>query len=301
MTLDEKILKAFPLVSYEENRAEEGHLRMIEETENREIYAGVRYYKRRYCRGSGKDVWVYLATIAPDAPARIAVSAMPLRTVKMVKRQAAEFDGYVVFAMNAGFFRFFNDGDLTPYGIQVTHGVEMALPGKNEPEYSNNWVGLTKQGETVIGNADDYYNHWRGKLEYAVGGSLRLIRDGKITLHRNNGLHPRTAIGIAADGTVILMCADGRTSASAGLSFGDMVELYTGLGYEITELLNLDGGGSTTVVLREDDGTFGVKNIPGGPPLPIDYKKYDLPYPVPCGETQARAVADCVLIVATDR
>ena len=80
-----------------------------------------------------------------------------------------------------------------------------------------------------------------------------------------------------------------------------MVELYTGFGYEINELLNLDGGGSTTVVLREADGSFGVKNIPSDPPLPIDYKKYDLPYPVPNGETQARAVTDCLLIVATDK
>ena len=79
------------------------------------------------------------------------------------------------------------------------------------------------------------------------------------------------------------------------------LELYTGLGYEIAELLNLDGGGSTTVVLREDDGSFGVKNIPGGPPLPIAYEKYDLPYPVSNGETQARAVTDCLLIVATDK
>ena len=95
------------------------------------------------------------------------------------------------------------------------HGVEKALPGKDKPEHSNNRVGLTKQGETVIGNADDYYTHWRGKLEYVVGGSLRLICNRNIALHRNNSLHPRTAIGIASDGTVILMCADGRTCSSA--------------------------------------------------------------------------------------
>lgn len=290
-----------PQISYEKDRKENGMLSIMEKKENREIYKGVQYCKYRYRRGNGEDVLVYLIIVSPHAPAKLAVSAAPLGTVKMVKRHACEFDGYVICAVNAGYFHFFNDGDLTPYGLQVVRGEERFPPGKDKPEFSSNWVGITKQGEIIFGDADDYNNQWRKKLEYAVGGGARLICNGEICLPFDKGQHPRTAIGLTTDGTLILMCADGRTHQSAGLAYGDMIDIYTGLGYEITELLNLDGGGSTTFVLRNDNDDLAVQNVPSGPPLPISYSKYDLPTPKPSGDSQARAVADCILIVSTDQ
>ena len=272
-----------------------------EKREEREIYQGVKYCKYGYRNGNGKDVWVYLVIVSSNASASLAVSASPLGTVKMVKRHAAEFDGYVLCAVNAGYFHFFNDGDLTPYGIQVVRGEERFPPGKGKPEFSNNWVGVTKQGKIIFGDAEDYRNQWQNKLEYAVGGGARLIRNGEIFLPSDQGQHPRTTIGLAKDGTFIVMCADGRTPQSAGLTYGDIIDIYTGLGYEILELLNLDGGGSTTFVLRNAENDLTVQNVPSGPPLPISYAKYDLPTPKPNGASQARAVADCLLVVATDQ
>ena len=301
MTLDRKISEKIPPGSYKQDREETGRLTLTEKAEDRAIYKGVQYCKCRYLRGNGESVWVYLITVLPDAPAKLAVSAASLGTVKMVKRHASEFDGYVICAMNAGYFHFFNNGDLTPYGIQVVHGEEMFPPGKDKPEYSNNWVGFSKQGQIVFGNAEDYDKYWRHKLEYAVGGGMRLIQNGEICLWEDSRKAPRTTIGIADDGTLILMCADGRSPLSAGLTYGDVIDVYTGLGYRIKELLNLDGGGSTTLVMRTDNGDFAVENIPSGPPLPVSYPKYDLPKPQPCGDSQARAVADCILIVATDQ
>lgn len=296
----EQISNQHSLISYDIDRKENGTLSIAEKREEREIYKGVRYCQYRYRRGNGEAVWVYLAIVSADAPAKIAVSAAPWGTVKKVKTHADEFEGYVLCAINAGYFHFFNNGDLTPYGVQVIRGEERFPPGKDKPEFSHNWVGISKQGQIIFGDADDYDHQWRNNLEYAVGGGVRLIRNGEIFLPCDKGQHPRTAIGLATDGTWILMCADGRTPQSAGLTYGDMIDIYTGLGYEIAELLNLDGGGSTTFVLRNDDGRLTVQNVPSGPPLPISYQKYDLPIPVPFGDSQARGVADCILIAATD-
>jgi hypothetical protein len=126
------------------------------------------------------------------------------------------------------------------------------------------------------------------------------IKDGKLHLHTGTGRGPRSAVAIAADGTMILLNCDGRSSASCGLSNGDMVEVITNLGYEIRDFLNLDGGGSTTVVLREKDDTLAVRNIPSGPPLPVSYSKYGVEKPEPRGEEQVRGVADCLLIVSDE-
>ena len=288
------------IITYEQERKKNGFLSMAEEMESKALYHGVHYYKRLYIRGNGERVLIYLTVISPDAHAAFAVSAAPSGTIKMIKHHAAEFDGYVICAMNAGYFHFFNNGDLTPYGMQIVKGTEISPPGKDKPEFSDNWIGITNQGKMVIGNTEDYDKHWKGNLSYAVGGGARLIQNGKIYLPSDSGKHPRTVAGITENGALILMCADGRTPFSAGLTYADIINLYMDLGYDIRELLNLDGGGSTAFAIREPNGSFAIQNIPSGPPLPISYSKYGLPNPTPSGDSQARGVADCILIVATD-
>ena len=290
MTLYEQILEMFPLVSYEEDRAREGYISLAEEAEVRTLAEGVTYKKCLYRRGDGRDVWVYLAEVAADAQAEIAVSACPLKTIKPVTEHAADWEGDVLFAMNASFFHFFNNGDKTPYGIQVVRGVTMAEPGRDKAQYSTFFFAVTKEGKPILTDADSYYAHWKGKLQYAVGGGVMLIRNGKICLHQSEGLHPRTAVGVTEDDRVILMCCDGRSEKSAGLSWADMIDLYLGLGYRIKDMLCLDGGGSTTVVLKEADGSFAVTNEPSGPPNP-DWSAGAGPM------ANVRPVADAILIV----
>ncbi|MBQ9778163.1 MAG: phosphodiester glycosidase family protein [Clostridia bacterium] len=297
MTAYEEILQLYPLVSYEENRKTEGDVTLLFEKESFDIIEGLHYCSRRYQVGDGRGVDVHIAFLSPTAKAQLAVSAAPLRSVKMVKKHAEQFPRKAYYATNASFFHYFNGGDLTPYGIQIVNGVVMAEPGKDKPQYATNWIGVLKDGTPVIADADAYYSTYEGKLDYAVGGGLVLIKDGEIRLHDDAGKGPRTVVAIATDGTVILLCADGRREDSCGISYGDTIDIFTHLGYEIRDLLNLDGGGSTTVILREEDGTLVTKNVPSGPPLPVSYRKYGLVKPTPQGDTLSRAVADCLLIV----
>jgi uncharacterized protein YigE (DUF2233 family) len=291
MTLYEEILQMYPLVSYQDNRRKNGHVELVEESERRALAEGAVYRKCLYRRGDGKDVWVYLAEVAPGAQAEIAVSACPLKTIKPVTAHAAEFEGNVLFAMNASFFHFFNNGDKTPYGIQVMRGVTMAEPGRDKPQYSTFFFAVTKDGKPILTDSDSYYAHWKGKLEYAVGGGLMLIKDGQICLHQIDDQHPRTAVGITEDDRVIFMCCDGRSEKSAGLSHADMIELYLDLGYPMKDMLCLDGGGSTTVVLREEDGSFAVTNEPSGPPSP------EWVFAASGPMANMRPVADAILIL----
>jgi exopolysaccharide biosynthesis protein len=58
--------------------------------------------------------------------------------------------------------------------------------------------------------------------------------------------HPRTLIGSHADGSVWLITVDGRQpKLSAGMSLFELRSLARRLG--LTQALNLDGGGSTTM------------------------------------------------------
>ena len=62
--------------------------------------------------------------------------------------------------------------------------------------------------------------------------------------------HPRTAVGLTADKRMFLVTVDGRQpGVSVGASLTDMEKLMAALG--ATEAINLDGGGSTAMVVSE--------------------------------------------------
>ena len=61
--------------------------------------------------------------------------------------------------------------------------------------------------------------------------------------------HPRTLIGVDREGDAWLVVVDGRQpDYSAGMTFAELVRLCERLG--LTDALNLDGGGSTTMVVK---------------------------------------------------
>lgn len=62
--------------------------------------------------------------------------------------------------------------------------------------------------------------------------------------------HPRTAVGFdAAKGRLWILVVDGRQPGySDGMTLPELVGLFEALG--VTEAVNLDGGGSTVMVLK---------------------------------------------------
>ena len=77
--------------------------------------------------------------------------------------------------------------------------------------------------------------------------------------------HPRTAYGTSENGKYLWwLIADGRQPGrSEGLHFSELGELAVSLG--IADLLNMDGGGSTTLVMQDSTThSFEVVNAPVG-------------------------------------
>lgn len=101
-------------------------------------------------------------------------------------------------------------------------------------------------------------NLWR-TAGSVLGGGPRLVKHGKIAitnLEENitnafvTDRHPRTAIAKLTSGKLLLVTVDGRQpNASVGMSLPMLAELLLELG--AVDALNLDGGGSTTMVVRD--------------------------------------------------
>ena len=81
----------------------------------------------------------------------------------------------------------------------------------------------------------------------SIGG--RLLIDGEINQNLPTGAAPRTAIGIKKDGSIILYTIDGRQEGhSYGVQLKTLAKRMKELG--CIDALNLDGGGSTQMVVR---------------------------------------------------
>ncbi|MFK7692770.1 phosphodiester glycosidase family protein [Paenibacillus sp. HJGM_3] len=76
------------------------------------------------------------------------------------------------------------------------------------------------------------------------------------------GVHPRTAIGTKADGTVVMMEIDGRAPGfSEGVETSELGQIMKDMG--VVNALNLDGGGSSTFIARlPGESTFRMLNRP---------------------------------------
>jgi len=90
-----------------------------------------------------------------------------------------------------------------------------------------------------------------GKLSVSVGGNKVLLRDGAVQPIDNVAMHPRTAVGFSADGTKMwLATVDGRQADSRGMTELELARHMKSLGAD--DALNLDGGGSSTMLAREE-------------------------------------------------
>jgi hypothetical protein len=94
-----------------------------------------------------------------------------------------------------------------------------------------------------------------------VAGFSQVLRAGE-TVNADAALHPRTALGLDAGGrTLWLAVIDGRQPGhSEGMTTVEVAELMRGLGCR--DAVNLDGGGSSILVLEVGTGRRRVVNDP---------------------------------------
>ena len=101
------------------------------------------------------------------------------------------------------------------------------------------------------------------KIKNAVGGGGVLVKDGVPQTefsHNITGYNPRSAVGIDDSGKVItLVCVDGRRDGAKGMTQPELAKFMAELGCKYA--LNLDGGGSSLITGKTDDG-IQVLNTP---------------------------------------
>lgn len=230
----------------------------------------------------GANQYLCVLEVAPGA--RFDIVPAGERTLEKTTALAGRYDA--VAAINGSFFNM-----KAPYGsvnyLRVD-GEELAPNAydayendrPNGRSVRQEGAVATFEGAMYVLKSDDLAR-WEHDIEaedVVTAGPVLLVGGVDETLVKNDfntRRNPRTAVGRKADGTVLLVVADGRNRAAAGLSMRELQQVMAALG--CIDAINLDGGGSTTMVVRGE-----VVNHPS------DNRKFD-----PAGE---RPVANVILV-----
>ena len=101
-----------------------------------------------------------------------------------------------------------------------------------------------------------------------VSGSEQIVSNGVVVAANsdwNNTLNPRTVIGLAPNNHLIVVVIDGRQpGVSEGMTVGEAAAMLVN-DYGVTDALNLDGGGSSTLAMVLTN-TAQIVNVPSDNP-----------------------------------
>lgn len=171
------------------------------------------------------------------------------------------------FVINGDFFiaRGIKDAEGTNSGYRSGNWAAVVGPAVTDGKiWSTNAVGrpclvVHVNGKVAIENvstppADDFE---------VVSGNTLLVKDGVDVAGHSKTRHPRTVVGLDATGTkLIILLVDGRKPGVAvGMSYDELAKEMLRLG--CTQALNLDGGGSSVMAVRDPaTGKFNILNQP---------------------------------------
>lgn len=247
----------------------------------------------------GTNQYIAIIELPSSSPYKVAMCYEPRRTKTSVQAQKHQ----AIAAINGSFFDMAKHNPicyLKINGKEISENIPMK-PGMKTRKYYQTGTMAIRNGRPMIFRTDSLRNweHVHLKDSNIITAGPLLIYHGKDMPMRTDKefvafRHNRTALGIKADGTVMLVAVDGRTNYSSGMSLPELIKTLRWLGCR--DALNFDGGGSTTLYLDPKTGApanaFWRRNNTTKNGLlnhPTDNGKYDF-----LGE---RTVSSCILIV----
>lgn len=230
----------------------------LQEMNNRELYEGVELYELKYDSFAyGKNTG-YVVVVDADAPVEMKVSAGQWDensttdnpgekfTVEQHSKRLADAGYEVVAITNAGFYDLNTTMTYVPWGMQIVDGVVKKEPNKDNPKNTDNWFAQTADGKFVISNTDGYYETYETTLSDGVGGGLVLMENGKPCFTSTTPDY-RTVVAITTDGDLAMLTI-------SGANYAVVLQAFMDIGLEVDCILNLDGGGSTTLHTLTEEG-----------------------------------------------
>ena len=236
---------------------------------------GLDYYQFQLLTYDREKLDTYLLRVDPskDLELKVGVSKQTTPYVwyeQVLTEMAADMStlSNPVYAMVNGDFCD-NRKPIRPRGPVHSDGEILAQGYSQDPDYKHqglSYLGVTFDGKMTIG-ATENYESAKSTLKECTGGGVILIKDYEIQgglVVWNTSRDPRTAVGYTSDNIVWILAVDGRHKGTEGMNYIEMASIFRGL--ECQDAVNLDGGGSTEMIVRHPySGTMMICNWPSDP------------------------------------
>lgn len=227
------------------------------------LFNGVTYSRLVYTEPRPMVIHVVIVDLKASGIKLLVTPGDPKAEHPLKARTTSEFlsDFGVQLAINGDAFTpWFSSGPLgyyphsgdpvTPTGFAASKGTIYTDDTDKEPT-----LYLYKNDKASI-------NDKTGKIFNAISGTRLLVNNGRVTVSEGGKPHPRTAVGINRSGNkLIIIVVDGRQpSYSEGATLAELAELL--VDNNAFKAINLDGGGSSTLVVADENGNPNVLNSP---------------------------------------
>lgn len=230
-----------------------------------EIYPGIIYYRKIHF--SPRPMVAHIVRIdlsVADVSFLVTPPDDPKSDLPLQARTTSQFlqgsrvqiaingDGFTPWHSRGPLDYYPHAGDpIVPNGYAASRGKVYALGNGREPI-----LYISQKNEAR-------FDKPIGRVYNAISGDRMVMIDGQVIEDLNDiRAAPRTAIGLDHSGTVmVIVIVDGRQPFySEGATIAELAELMKLYGAETA--MNLDGGGSTTLVFENEWGLPRVVNSP---------------------------------------
>lgn len=228
----------------------------VKQAQVKDLYKGVQNIS--IIEVDNKDLNYEIGTYSPDSS-----------TLRKTSEQARFLDALV--AINGTFFDMKNGGDVNFHKMNgnilyKTKPSEFKMRAKGAFCTNNNRYDIINWSEKIENDSLNYLLY----DDILVSGPLLIFQNAMENLDSTSFVynkHPRSAIAINQSGNILFVVFDGRHPNNAdGVNLYELAHFLKLIGAK--EALNLDGGGSSTLYIKD----FGENSIVN---MPSDNKIFD--------------------------
>ncbi|MEP7288914.1 MAG: phosphodiester glycosidase family protein [Chloroflexota bacterium] len=243
--------------------------RPIPTTMHQSLFQGITYL--REVRTQPRPLVVHVITVDLDAPGLqfLVTPSQPTNGYQLAARTTSDFlyEFKVQLAINAGFFKPWHPDNPFNYYPRVGDGVDaLGFFSSRGVSYSEPRIA----NPTLYISADNIasFHPPSGQPYNAISGSPIFVESGKFQprdlfiREDSTELHPRNAVALdKSERKLILFVIDGRQPGySEGLTIEEMADIV--IQHGAYTAMNLDGGGSSTLVIQDESGWPMILNSP---------------------------------------
>ena len=210
---------------------------VLKRGEGEDLYKIVRLDENGY---EGYVVFVYDPTRINVATTRTLGTIYGEFVTDIAKRANAEI------AINGG--GFITSGQPSGY---VYQNGKIIWSRDRGGKWAGGTIGFTKEGVMILTKSKGQKALDEGVYNGVDFGPFLIVNGKSAEVSGNGGwgVNPRTVIGQRKDGIVVILIIDGRSRTSLGIDLNTAIEIMER--YDVYNAANLDGGSSTTLVVKD--------------------------------------------------